>query len=421
MHNNPFESAKQQLDNASKVSNADAEIVERLKNPDRYIEVSIPVRMDDGSQKIFSGFRVQHNNARGPYKGGIRYHQNVNLEEVRALSFWMTFKNAVVNVPFGGGKGGIIVEPKTLSEGELERLSRGYMRQMYRNFGPEVDVPAPDVNTNGKIMGWMRSEYETLTGTTAPGVITGKAVEDQGSQGRTEATGFGGGYVLQEALQAGLITLSTKSDGSNATSNDTKTIAIQGFGNVATYLAESVQDAGFKIVALSDSKGGVYSAEGIDVKQAEQHKKSTGTLQGLTGTSNITNEELLELPVDVLVPAALENVLTGDNAGQVKAKFILEMANGPTTPEADAIFEKNGVTVVPDILANSGGVCVSYFEWYQNQHNETWSKEDVLSKLKEHMQSAFQSVLEAQKKYNCTLRTSAYIVALERLTSEMRM
>ncbi len=407
MTNNPFESAKAQLDAAAQVSGANVNIVDQLKNPDRYIEVSIPVQMDDGTHRIFSGFRSQHNNARGPYKGGIRYHQDVNLDEVRALSFWMTFKNAVVNVPFGGGKGGIIVNPKELSEGELERLSRGYMKQMFRNFGPLVDVPAPDVNTNGQIMAWMRDEFEKQTGTTAPGVITGKAIEDGGSQGRTEATGFGGGYVLREALNAGLVPA------------ERKTIAIQGFGNVATYLAEYVKEHGFKIVALSDSKGGIYNENGIDLAQAEAHKKETRALSGLEGSTEITNEALLELDVDVLVPAALENVLTADNAAKVKAKFILEMANGPTTPEADAIFAQNGVTVVPDILANSGGVCVSYFEWYQNQNNETWTKEDVLKKLDEHMVAAFQAVRAAQEKYNTTMRTAAYIVALERIAEKM--
>ncbi len=412
MTNNPFESAKAQLDAAAKVSNADTNIVEQLKNPDRYIEVSIPVQMDDGTQRIFSGFRSQHNNARGPYKGGIRYHQDVNLDEVRALSFWMSFKNAVVNVPFGGGKGGIIVNPKELSEGELERLSRGYMKQMFRNFGPLVDVPAPDVNTNGQIMAWMRDEFEKLTGTSAPGVITGKAVENGGSEGRTEATGFGGGYVLREAVAAGMVPGVTATEGR-------KTIAIQGFGNVATYLAEYAKEHGFKIVALSDSKGGVFNADGIDIAAAEAHKKETRALKGLVGTTEITNEELLELDVDVLVPAALENVLTGENAAKIKSKFILEMANGPTTPEADAIFAQNGITVVPDILANSGGVCVSYFEWYQNQNDERWAKEDVLKKLDEHMVAAFQAVREAQSKYDTTMRTAAYIVATERIASKM--
>ncbi|HMQ01921.1 MAG TPA: Glu/Leu/Phe/Val dehydrogenase [Candidatus Doudnabacteria bacterium] len=401
--NNPFESAKKQLQIAADTAKLDSAKIEQLMHPDRYIEVSIPVQMDDGSQRIFEGFRSQHNNVRGPYKGGIRYHQDVNLDEVRALSFWMTFKNAVVDVPFGGGKGGIVVNPKLLSEGELERLSRGYMRQMWRNFGPEVDVPAPDVNTNGTIMGWMRDEYEQIIGTQVPGVITGKAVDDGGSEGRTEATGFGGGYVLREAVAADLV------------AGERKTIAIQGFGNVATYLSEYVTQHGFKIVALSDSRGGVYNEAGIDVAAAEAHKKSTGALTGLANTKNITNEELLELDVDVLVPAALENVLTIDNASKVKAKFILEMANGPTTPEADEIFARNNIIVVPDILANSGGVCVSYFEWYQNMHNEKWDKVDVLKKLDEHMVAAFRAVREAQEKYKCTMRTAAYIVAAQRI------
>lgn len=404
---NPFQSALRQLEAAAEVGQADAKIVEQLKHADRYVEVSIPVVMDNGEQKIFNGFRSQHNNARGPYKGGIRYHEQVNLDEVRALSFWMTFKNAVVNVPFGGGKGGIIVNPKELSESELERLSRGYMQKMHVVLGPELDVPAPDVNTNAKIMGWMRDEYEKLVGTKSPGVITGKAVEDGGSEGRTEATGYGGGFVLQQADAAGII------PGTN------KTLAIQGFGNVATYLAEKVVELGFKVVAISDSRGGVYNSEGIDIAQAEQHKQSTGALKDLPGAQNISNEELLQLDVDVLVPAALENVLTKDNADGVKAKFILEMANGPTTPEADEIFHKKGIVVVPDILANSGGVCVSYFEWYQNMNNEQWTKADVLQKLEEHMVAAFDEVHKIQQKYNCPWRTAAYILALQRLQEKM--
>jgi glutamate dehydrogenase/leucine dehydrogenase len=403
---NPFETAKAQLEQAAKLAQLDVNKIEQLKNPDRYVEVSIPVVMDNGEQRIFTGFRSQHNNSRGPYKGGIRYHQQVNLDEVRALSFWMSFKNAVVNVPFGGGKGGIIVNPKQLSEAELERLSRGYIQKIYRLLGPEFDVPAPDVNTNGQIMGWFLDEYEKLTNTKAPATFTGKAVANGGSEGRTEATGFGGGYVLAEALNHNLIKPGK--------------IAIQGFGNVATYLAESVKDLGFIIVALSDSKGGVYSEQGIDVKLAEQHKESTGALKDLPSTENISNEQLLELDVDVLVPAALENVLTADNADKVKAKLILEMANGPTTPEADAIFEENNILVIPDILANSGGVATSYFEWYQNMHNEKWAKEDVLKKLQEHMVQAFKDVLDKKQQHKTTFRTAAYILAAERILKEMK-
>ncbi len=405
--NNPFESAQAQLREAESIANFDTDKIARLMEPDRYTEVSIPVRMDDGSQKIFIGFRSQHNNARGPYKGGIRYHQQVNLDEVKALSFWMSFKNAVVNVPFGGGKGGIIVNPKELSEAELERLSRGYIQKMYRLFGPEFDVPAPDVNTNGKIMGWFLDEFEKLTGTKAPATFTGKTLEDGGSEGRTEATGYGGGYIVREALAAGLIP------------EDKRTIAIQGFGNVATYLAESVAGLGFTIVALSDSKGAVYKPEGIDVAQAEAHKKSTGALKDLPGTTNITNEELLELDVAVLVPAALENVLTAENAERIKAHFILEMANGPTTPEADIVFHRKGIPVIPDILANSGGVATSYFEWYQNMHNEKWTKEDVLKKLDELMVKAFKDVSAKKSEHGCTYRNAAYIVAGQRIIDAM--
>lgn len=406
--NNPFESAKSQLEAAAKVAQLDRNKVEQLKNPDRYIEVSIPIIMDDGTQKIFTGFRSQHNNARGPYKGGIRYHQQVSLDEVQALSFWMSFKNAVVNVPFGGGKGGIIVNPKELSKGELERLSRGWVKKLWRLIGPEVDVPAPDVNTDGTIMGWMLDEYQKLSDNQSMATFTGKAVENGGSEGRTEATGFGGGYVLKQAMTHNLIP------------GEQKTIAIQGFGNVAMYLAEATKDMGYKIVALSDSKGGIYNEQGIDLAQAEKHKKETGALEGLTGTSNISNEELLELDVAVLVPAALENVLTADNGEKVKAKFILEMANGPTTPEADAIFAKKGILVIPDILANSGGVATSYYEWYQNMHNEKWSKEDVLKKLETQMTQAFNDVLKKKSQYNTTFRTAAYILAAERIISAMK-
>ncbi len=405
---NPFETAKAQLQAAAEMAKLDADKIAQLKIPDRYTEVSIPVRMDNGTQRIFTGFRSQHNNARGPYKGGIRYHQDVNLDEVRALSFWMSFKNAVVNVPFGGGKGGIIVNPKELSTGELERLSRGFIQKISLLIGPEVDVPAPDVNTTGQIMGWMLDEYQKITGNRSRATFTGKAVDNGGSEGRTEATGFGGGYVLKQAMVHNLVP------------SEAKTIAIQGFGNVATYLAEATKDMGFKIVALSDSKGGVYSDEGIDVKAAEDHKHQTKSLKGLSGTKDITNEELLELDVAVLVPAALENVLTADNADKVKAKFILEMANGPTTPEADVIFAQKGIAVIPDILANSGGVATSYYEWYQNMHDEKWSKENVLKKLETQMTLAFNDVLEKKNQYNTTYRTAAYILAAERIIAAMK-
>jgi len=409
MHVNPFETAKAQLEAAAKLAQLDVDKVEQLKNPDRYVEVSIPVILDNGEQEIFTGFRSQHNNARGPYKGGIRFHQDVNLDEVRALSFWMSFKNAVVGVPFGGGKGGIIVNPKELSPTELERFSRGYIKNMYPVFGPEFDVPAPDVNTNGQIMGWMLDEYQKITGNKSKATFTGKSLEDGGSQGRTEATGFGGVYVFEEIVNKKIVNLS-----------EGASIAIQGFGNVATYFAEAAKKLGFKIVALSDSKGGIYNPEGIDVALAEAHKKSTGALKDLSGAKNISNHELLELPVDVLVPAALENVLTAQNAEHIKAKLIIEMANGPTTPEADMVFEKKGIVVIPDILANSGGVCTSYFEWYQNMNNVVWSKEEVLEKLSAQIKQAFADVWDRQKKYSTTFRNGAYILAAERIIGAMR-
>ena len=406
---NPFETAKAQLEQAAQIAKLDADKVAQLKTPDRYTEVSIPVKMDNGSQKIFTGFRSQHNNARGPYKGGIRYHQQVNLDEVRALSFWMSFKNAVVNVPFGGGKGGIIVNPKELSAGELERLSRGYVRKLYRLFGPEFDVPAPDVNTNGQIMGWMLDEFEKQTGTKAPATFTGKSLDNGGSQGREEATGFGGVYVFEEVVKQKVVDLPKGAS-----------IAIQGFGNVATFFAQASEKLGYKVVALSDSKGGIYNPEGLAYEKVLAHKKATGALNGFPGAKNISNTEILELPVSVLVPAALENVLTGDNASKIKAKLIVEMANGPTTPAADMVFESKKIVVIPDILANSGGVCTSYFEWYQNMKHEVWSKEQVLEKLSKQIKQAFADTLSRQQKYSTTFRNAAYILAAERIIEAMK-
>lgn len=408
---NPFENARRQLANAAKIAGLDKNKIKRLMSPDRYLEVSIPVVMDSGEQKIFTGFRSQHNNARGPYKGGIRYHPEVNLNEVLALSFWMSFKNAVVDVPFGGGKGGIIADPKMLSQNELEKLSRGYVQKMYPVLGPELDVPAPDVNTNPQIMSWMVDEYKRITGNEkAQAAFTGKPLGKGGSEGREEATGFGGFYVFEEAERF-------LSSGKNAVS---KSVAIQGFGNVATFFAQMAGEKGYKVVAVSDSKGGIYNKAGIDPRAALAHKKQTGGLRGLSGTKELTNKELLELPVDVLAPSALENIFTTDNAGKIKARLIVELANGPTTPEADEIFEKNNVTVIPDILANSGGVCVSYYEWYQNMNNETWSKEQVLTKLSTQIKQAFADVLKEKQKHNTTFRNAAYVLAAQRIIEKMQ-
>jgi len=406
---NPFETAKHQLDQAAGIAQLDPKKIEQLKSPDRYVEVSIPVIMDNGEQRIFQGFRSQHNNARGPYKGGIRYHHEVHLDEVRALSFWMSFKNAVVDVPFGGGKGGIIVNPKELSEKELEKLSKGYIKKMYRILGPEVDVPAPDVNTNGQIMNWFVEEYKSQTGEEKSlAVFTGKPIENGGSQGRTEATGFGGVYVLEEVVKSKAVDLAQNAK-----------IAIQGFGNVATYFAEAAAKLGFIVVAMSDSKGAVYNESGLDLEKLKEHKKQTRSVKGFEGATGISNSELLKLYVDILVPAALENVLTGENAENIKAKLIIEMANGPTTKEADEVFAKNNVIVIPDILANSGGVAVSFYEWYQNMHGEEWSKEGVLEKLNGQMSKAFDDVLKIKQEYNTTYRNAAYIVGAKRIIEKM--
>ncbi len=405
---NPFESAKKQLDQAASIAKLDPNFIARLKLPDRYVEVSIPVIMDNGEQKIFTGFRSQHNNARGPYKGGTRYFEQVSLDEIRALSFWMTFKNAVVNIPFGGGKGGIIFDPKKVSQGELERITRGYAQKIFPLIGPQLDAPGPDVGAGAQIMDWIMDEYSRLSGKRQLAVSTGKTLPNGGSAGREAATGFGGGVILREVISQNLVP------------SDRKTIAIQGFGNVGTFLAESVRELGWKIVALSDSKGGVYNEAGIDLTQAEGHKKQTGALRDLPGSKNISNEELLELDVDVLVPAALENVLTAGNASKVQAKMIFEMANGPTTPEADEIFSQNHKIVIPDILANSGGVATSYYEWYQNIHNEKWTEQQVLDKLLVQMTQAFTDVFAVQQKYQTTFRNAAYILASERVIQAMK-
>ena len=418
MNNNPWERAQEQLHAAARHLTLDPLLRARLEQPDRVIEVSIPITMDDGSVRVFDGFRVQHNNILGPYKGGLRYHPKVDMDEVKALSFWMTMKNAVVDVPFGGGKGGIAVDPKKLSEGELERLTREFTRKLAPVIGPTLDVPAPDVNTNGKIMNWIRDEYARVEGEDAPAVVTGKPLEQGGSEGRPEATGLGGSYALQALMRA----LGKSPVG--------MTVAIQGFGNVGSFLAQFLQESGFLIVALSDSKGGIYVPRGIkDLKAVETCKERSGRLAGcycvgsvcdLTnmesmGGRDISPEEVLTLPVDIIVPAALENAITEENADDIKASIVLEMANGPTTLEADAMLAKRGITVIPDILANAGGVAVSYFEWYQNMHGETWGKEDVFKKLKEKMDSATQAVHAAHKEYNVSLREAAYIVALKRL------
>lgn len=407
MSMNPFEAAQQQLQKAADVMDGlDPAVLERLRMPMREMHVSIPVRMDDGSLRAFAGYRVQYDDSRGPFKGGIRFHHDTNIDEVKALAFWMTFKCATVGIPLGGGKGGVTVNPKELSEGELERLSRGWARAMRDMIGPDRDIPAPDVYTNPQIMGWMMDEYSDAVGTYSPGVLTGKPLTVGGSQGRGSATAQGGMYVTEELLKEMGVT--------------NPTVAVQGFGNAGSIYAHMAAEKGWKVVAVSDSKGAIYNADGLDVQAVADFKAQNGSVVGFAEAEELTNEALLEIACDVLVPAALEGVLTAENAGNVKAKAIVELANGPTLPEADDIFRANGVVVVPDILANAGGVTVSYFEWVQNNMMYYWTEEEVLEKLHPIMVRAFSDVWAASQKYDVDLRTAAFVHATERIAAAMK-
>ncbi len=403
---NPFENAMVQLDKVSKLKDFGDELIARLRQPDRDIRISIPVKMDDGTLKIFEGYRVEYNNALGPYKGGIRYHPETEINEVKALAFWMALKCAVANIPMGGGKGGITVDPKLLSKGELERLSRGWVQKLSDVLGPHKDVPAPDVNTTPEIMAWMDNEYGKITGEKTGATFTGKPIEKGGSQGRGPATGLGGFYVFDSLrTQIGL--------------PEKCKVVIQGFGNVGANAARVFALHGHKIIAVSDSKSAIYKEEGLDLEKVEAHKKATSSLKDFPGAKNITNEELLELPCDLLAPAAFENVITEQNAEKIKAKAILELANGPITPEADEILFKKGIPVVPDILANSGGVTVSYFEWEQNLKSEIWTEKEVLEKLLPLMNDASQKTFQKAKENNTYFRMGAFILALERIKEKM--
>lgn len=400
---NPWESAQKELEKAAARLSLAPLLHARLSAPDRIVEVSLPITLDDGSVRTFHGYRVQHNNIRGPYKGGLRYHPQVDMDEVKALSFWMSMKNAVIDVPFGGGKGGIAVNPKDLSRAELERLTRAFARALAPVVGPMLDVPAPDVNTNGEIMRWFREEYEQITGQNAAAVVTGKPVDYGGSEGRTEATGLGGVLALDELLRIMGDSLAGKR------------VAIQGIGNVGSYFARYAIERGARVVALSDSKSGIVSDGFTDIDAIEEFKREHGTLAGFPGSTSIASSDVLETDVDVVVPAALENAITSENAHRIKAPLVVEMANGPTTPEADSILEETRKVVIPDILANAGGVAVSYFEWYQNLHGETWKKEDVLLRLEEKMRAAVRAVSDRSKSDAVTLRDAAYLVAIQRL------
>lgn len=404
---NQFQSALEQLGRAVAVKTFERGLLERLSVPEREVRVSIPVRMDDGSTRLFEGYRVQHSSVRGPYKGGIRYHEQADENEVRALAFWMTLKCAVANIPMGGGKGGITVNPKLLSKTELERLSRGFVRRLYPVLGPKVDVPAPDVNTTPEILGWMADEYAKLTGDTSNAAFTGKPIEKGGSEGRGQATGMGGFYVL-EALK-GYMQLPPVCR-----------VVVQGMGNVGGNAAAIFQKHGHSIVAISDSKGGIVHEAGLDMAAVEAYKKENGTLMGFPGARMVSNAALLELPCDVLVPAALEHQITKDNASRIQAKVILELANGPTTPEADDVLFARGIPVIPDILANAGGVVVSTFEWEQNLKNEHWSEEVVLQKLEHLLVKEAAHVWKHAGELHTDLRRAAFVVALSRLDAAYR-
>jgi glutamate dehydrogenase/leucine dehydrogenase len=411
MKNNPFEGALAQLEKANKIAKLKEEIFASLKQPERQIEVNFPLRRDSGKVEIVRGYRVQYNNWLGPFKGGLRYHPEVDINEVKALAFWMTIKNAVCGVPFGGGKGGIEIDPKVLSKREIEGLTREFARKLAPNIGPKVDVPAPDVNTNSKIMDWLEDEFSKITGKKTLAVVTGKSLSNGGSEGREEATGLGGFFVLEELLRK----LNLKRP---------QTVAIQGFGNVGIHIGLLLFQAGHKVVAVSDSKGGIYNKEGcgLNVLEVADCKAKTGKvtdyLSGSKGIIAVSNEKLLELSVDILIPAALEGVINSKNAQKIKAKMVFEMANGPTTAEADEILAKRKILVVPDVLANSGGVTVSYFEWLQNMKNERWAKTEVNRKLEKKMILAFSEVWAIYKREKTSLRTAAYILALLRLSKK---
>ncbi len=403
---NPFQNALMQLSRANSVKQFPKDFLERISHPEREVRISIPIKMDNGDLQVFEGYRVEHNNARGPYKGGIRFHQDTDINEVKALAFWMSLKCAVANIPMGGGKGGVTVNPKELSKTELEALSRGWVRGMAPILGPEKDVPAPDVNTTGEIMGWMTDEYEKITGDMRKATFTGKPLGLGGSEGRSAATGMGGFYVF-DVLR------------SKFNLPESCTVVVQGFGNVGGNAAEIFENHGHKIVAVSDSKGAIYNPDGFSISALNEFKNTNGTVMNFPGSQAITNEALLLLPCDVLIPAALENQITDVNASAIQAKFILELANGPITPEADEILYTRGIPVVPDILANSGGVTVSTFEWEQNLKNEKWSEVEVNTKMKNILDTETETIYNKSIELKTDMRRSAFIVALERIATKM--
>jgi glutamate dehydrogenase (NAD(P)+) len=411
---NAFRNAQAQLDEAAELMGLNKNAHAILREPIREISVNIPVRKDGGDIEVFKGFRVQFNNARGPFKGGIRYHPLEDIDTIKALSAWMTWKTALANIPYGGGKGGIICDTKSLSQVELEALSRGYIRSLAKFIGPDIDVPAPDEYTNPQIMAWMADEYMHFAGESAFGVITGKPLEMWGSEGRFDSTALGGMYVLREAAKYKNINLKGAK------------VAIQGFGNAGKFAFDLASKLlGIKVVAISDSKGAVYSDDGLNAENLLKAKEETGSITGYEGAEKITNEQLLEADVDVLIPAATENQITSENADKIKAKILLELANGPVTPDADQILFERGVYDLPDFLVNSGGVIVSYFEWVQNKEGYYWDIEDVNSRLDRIITKSFWDVMKMQSEYTArgkkiNARMAAYIIAVDRVAKTMK-
>ncbi|MFM7885747.1 MAG: Glu/Leu/Phe/Val family dehydrogenase [Pseudanabaena sp.] len=411
-----FDQASIRLADAIAHVDISEDAIERLKSPKASLQVAIPVRMDDGTLKVFQGYRVRYNDLRGPTKGGIRFHPSVNMDEVKSLAFWMTFKCAVVNLPFGGAKGGVAVDPKQLSKFELERLSRGYIDAIADFIGADVDIPAPDVQTNQTIMGWMVDEYSNIQRRLCPAAITGKPLAMNGSVGRETATGLGAFFVIETLLPL------------LKRQREQTTVAIQGFGNVGAAIADLLSQGGYKVVAVSDSKGGIYAPQGLDVPSIISYKNSTRRFQAvycqdsvcnIVEHKKITNEELLQLDVDILIPAALENQITEHNAHQIHAKYIFEIANGPVNPAADRILEQQGIMVFPDILVNAGGVTVSYFEWVQNRSGLYWTIEEINDRLKQSMVTETLKIWKIAEQKQISMRTAAYVHALKRLSESI--
>ena len=405
---NPFKIAMWQFDNAASRMRLEPDLREVLRRPRRALTLSLPVKMDDGTVKVFEGFRVQHNSSRGPCKGGIRYHPDVTYDEVKALATWMTWKCATVNIPFGGGKGGIVCDPKHMSKGELERLTRRYAYEISPIIGPSTDIPAPDVYTDSQVMAWIMDTYSMTHGNVTPGVVTGKPTFLGGSFGRNEATARGCAFVIRAACKVQGIDLNEA------------TVAVQGFGNAGSIAAELLHQQGAKIIAVCDSKGGIHNPKGLNIPALLEHKEKTKSVAGFAGSKSIGSDALLELDCDILVPAALENQITLANAHRVRAKIVAEAANGPTTPGADEVLYKKGTMVLPDILANAGGVTVSYFEWVQDLQELFWDEDDVNRRLEKIMVKAFDDVYNTAVKYKVDMRTGAYILAVGRVADATR-